>query len=57
MKYSPMPLIKTKHDVIVDKKAGILAAGDLIDKLKNYLVKNCQQNFKLLENTEISTIK
>lgn len=42
MKYSPMPLIKTKNNVIVDKKAGILAAADLIIKLKEYLVANCK---------------
>lgn len=37
-----MPLIKTKQDVIVDKKAGILAADDLIIKLKDYLVTQCK---------------
>lgn len=37
-----MPLIKTKQDVIVDKKAGILAAGELIMKLKDYLITQCK---------------
>jgi glycine/D-amino acid oxidase-like deaminating enzyme len=47
-KYKAMPLIKSNFPAIVDLKAGMLAADDYIQKLREYLVLKCSSNLTVL---------
>ena len=51
-----MPLIKSKNNVIIDTKAGILTAEDFILKLKDYLINKCKGNLTVLQNTKVVSI-
>jgi len=51
-----MPLIKSNFPAIVDLKAGMLAADDYIQKLREFLITKCNSNLTVLENTKVSKI-
>lgn len=51
-----MPLIKSNFPAIVDLKAGMLAADDYIQKLREFLLTKCNSNLTVLENTKVSKI-